>query len=48
MVTKVDPISPIDPDIDAFGLGVHGACWAGGTGDPVVLDGALTLGDVIF
>ena len=45
MVTKVDPTSP---DIDVFGPGSHGACWGGGTGDPVALDGELTLGDVVF
>lgn len=42
---KVDPTSP---DIDVFGLGINGAGWNGGTGDPVVLDGALVLGDGIF
>jgi hypothetical protein len=45
-VTKVCPTSPVDPDIDVFELGIHGAGW--GTGDPVVLDGALALSDDIF
>ena len=47
-MTKVDLTSLVDPDIDAFGLATHGACWGSGTGDPVVLDGVLVLGDGIF
>ena len=47
-MTKVDPISPVSPDIDVFGLGINGPGWCGRTGDPVVLEGALVLGDAIF
>ena len=34
---------PVDEDIDARELRTHGASWAGGTGDPAVLGGALAL-----